>query len=217
MWVDNGYIGNSQIKNGETMKKTIAIIAVTIVAELILLVIFVQSGLYNVSTLSPDPGPLKWIFSTTSDNSVKHHAQAIVVPQEVKALSEGTASNDSPSDSSMIAEGFDHYNDMCVTCHGAPGIDRSEAGQGLYPQPPDLVKSAKELPPQNLFWVIKNGVKSTGMPGFAKTHSDSKIWAMVAFLEKMKNMTPQDYAAMEKANTSMGNMNMNMKMSHHEH
>ncbi len=189
------------------MKKIIVTVAATLVAELIVFVIIVGSGLsgalYNVSTLSSDPGFLRWIFSTTSDNSVKYHANGI----EVRSL----------TDSSMIAEGFDHYNDMCVTCHGAPGIDRSEAGQGLYPQPPDLMKSAKELPSQNLFWVIKNGVKSTGMPGFAKTHSDSKIWAMVAFLEKMKTMTPQEYAAMQNENSSMKGMNMKMKMGDHEH
>ncbi len=184
-------------------RKTVGIIAATIAVEAIVLVLFVQSGFYNVSTLSPDPGFLRWIFSTTSDNSVKHHANGIKAP--------------TLADNSMIAEGFDHYNDMCVTCHGAPGVDRSEAGEGLYPQPPDLVRSAKELPPEDLFWVIKNGVKSTGMPGFAKTHSDQKIWAMVAFLEKMKNMTPQDYAAMQKQNASMNNMNMNMKMSDHDH
>ena len=197
--------------------KSLGIIGATLVVELIFVVMFVQSGLYNVSTLSPDPGPLKWIFSTTSDNSMRHHANGIIVPQDVKELSDGKTSGSSQADSSMIAEGFDHYNDMCVTCHAGPGLSKSEAGIGIYPQAPDLARSAKELPPQDLFWVIKNGVKSTDMPEFAKTHSDSKIWAMVAFLEKMKNMTPQDYAAMEKANTSMGNMNMNMKMSHHEH
>ena len=192
---------------GEQMKKTIITVIATLVAELIVLVIIVGSGLsgalYNVSTLSPDPGFLRWIFSSTSDNSMKHHANGIKVP--------------SLTDGSMIAEGFDHYNDMCVTCHAGPGLSKSEAGIGIYPKAPNLARSAKQLPPQDLFWVIKNGIKSTGMPGFAKTHPDSKIWAMVAFLEKMKNMTPQEYAAMEKQNEGMKNMNMNMKMSGHNH
>lgn len=187
------------------MKKTIITVAATLVAELIVFVIVVGSGfsgaLYNVSTLSPDPGFLHWIFSSTSDNSVKYHARGIKVP----AL----------NDSSMIAEGFDHYNDMCVTCHAGPGLSKSEAGIGIYPQAPNLAKSAKQLPPQDLFWVIKNGIKSTGMPGFAKTHTDDKIWAMVAFLEQMKNMTPEQYQAMDKANEGMKNMKMNMKMDMH--
>ncbi len=187
------------------MKKTIVTVAATLVAELIVFVIIVGSGLsgalYNVSTLSPDPGFLRWIFSSTSDNSVKYHSNGIKVP--------------SLTDSSMIAMGFDHYNDMCVTCHAGPGLEKSEAGIGIYPQAPNLARSAKQLPPQDLFWVIKNGIKSTGMPGFAKTHSDNRIWAMVAFLEKMKSMTPEQYKEMEKVNENMKNMKMNMKMDEH--
>ncbi len=187
------------------MKKTIMTVAATLAAELIIFVIVIGSGLsgalYNVSTLSPDPGFLRWIFSSTSDNSVKYHANGIKVP--------------SLTDSSMIAMGFDHYNEMCVTCHSGPGLSKSEAGIGLYPEAPNLARSAEHLSPQELFWVIKNGIKSTGMPGFARTHADDKIWAMVAFLEKMKDMTPQDYQAMKKANESMKNMKMNMKMGEH--
>ncbi len=170
-----------------------------LVVELILLVIFVNSGLYNVSTMSPDPGFLHWIFSRTSDNSAEHYSKGIAVP--------------SLTDSSMVVEGYGHYHEMCVTCHGAPGVDRSEIGQGLYPHPPDLAHSANEMGPGRLFWVVKNGIKSTGMPGFGKTHSDQKIWAIVAFLEKMKNMTPQEYASMQKTavneeGTEMKNMDM---------
>ncbi len=186
------------------MKKTLGIIVATIVVEVIIFVIFIETGLYNVSALKPDPGLMQWIFSTTSDNSMEHHAKGISAP--------------TLTDSSMIAEGFDHYNEMCVTCHGAPGVDKSEAGEGLYPQAPNLAESAKELPSNELFWVIKNGIKSTGMPAFAKTHSDQKIWAMVAFLEKMKNMTPQEYAAMQKfavnEEDKSDTMNMNMKNTH---
>jgi hypothetical protein len=119
------------------MRKTIITVVATIVAELIVFVIVVGTGLpgalYNVSTLSPDPGFLRWIFSSTSDNSIKYHADGIKVP--------------SLTDSSMISEGFDHYNDMCITCHAGPGLDKSEAGIGIYPQAPNLARSAKELPP----------------------------------------------------------------------
>jgi len=178
--------------------KNVATIVSVLVVEFVLLALFVNSGLYNVSTLSPDPGFLHWIFSTTSDNSAGHHSEGIAVP--------------SLTDTSMISEGFDHYHEMCVTCHGAPGVARSEIGQGLYPHPPNLVNSAKELGPARLFWVIKNGIKSTGMPGFAKTHSDQKIWAIVAFLEKMKSMSPNEYAAFEKNMESTAANDGAMKM-----
>ncbi|HKJ45121.1 MAG TPA: cytochrome c [Balneolales bacterium] len=169
--------------------KTVKTVVVTILVEIIIFIGFIFSGLYNVSVLSPDPGIVQWVFSTTSDNSVEHHAKNIKMPDL--------------SDSTLIAHGFDHYNEMCVGCHGAPGVKRSEAGQGLFPKAPDLTESAKELPPQELFWVVKNGIKSTGMPSFGKTHSDQKIEAIIAFLERMKSMTPQQYAKMKKNTSGM--------------
>jgi mono/diheme cytochrome c family protein len=164
--------------------KTVATVISVLVAEIVLLVLFVNSGLYNVSTLSPDPGFLHWIFSRTSDNSAEHYSKGITVPPL--------------TDSAMISEGYDHYHEMCETCHGAPGVERSAIGQGLYPRPPDLVHSAREMGANRLFWVIKNGIKSTGMPGFGRTHSDQEIWAIVAFLERMKDLTPQEYASYQK-------------------
>ncbi len=184
--------------------KTVGIVVSVLVVELILLVVFVYSGIYNVSTMSPDPGFLHWVFSRTSDNSAQHHSEGIAVP--------------SLTDSAMIVEGFHHYNEMCVTCHGAPGVQRSDIGRGLYPHPPNLVHSAREMGANRLFWVAKNGIKSTGMPGFGRTHSDQKIWAIVAFLEKMKTMTPEQYAAMRAAETDQattGSSNKEIKSSKH--
>lgn len=165
--------------------KTVGIAVVgTLLAEVILMVLFVNSGVYNVSTMSPDPGFIHWIFSHTSDNSAAHYSKGIPVP--------------SLTDSTMIVEGYHEYHQLCEVCHAGPGVTRSDISRGLYPHPPNLMRSAKELPANRLFWVAKNGIKSTAMPGFGWTHSDKQMWAVVAFLEKMKNMTPQEYAAMGK-------------------
>ena len=180
--------------------KTVGVIISVLVVELILFVIFIHSGMYNVAATSPDPGPIRWVFSTTSDNSVEHHSKGISTP--------------SLNDSSMVKEGFGHYNEMCVGCHGAPGVERSEIGKGLYPHGPNLANSARELEPAELFWVAKNGIKSTGMPAFGPTHSDQKIWAIVAFLEKMKDMKPQDYLSMQK--TAINEEDDNMDMPSHK-
>lgn len=162
--------------------KNIKIIISTIIVEILFFSLYFLTGYYNVSVMSPDPGVIRWAFSTISDHSVAHHAKNI----KITGL----------DDTTLIEPGFRHYNEMCVGCHGAPGVKRGDAGKGLYPHPPDLAESAKELPPRNLFWIIKNGVKSTGMPSFGKTHSDQQIKTIVAFLEKMKNMKAQDYARM---------------------
>ena len=180
--------------------RTVGIIGATLIMEILLAIIFISTGIYNVSVTSPDPRPLRWIFSRTRDNSVEHHAKGIAVPPL--------------SDSLTINGGFSHYEDMCVGCHGAPGIERSEIGKGLYPHGPDLVHSAKEMEPAKLFWVVKNGIKSTGIPGFGLTHSDRKIWAIVAFMEKMKDMTAQDYKTMMMVDNQEENESMKDMPSH---
>ncbi|HKJ32398.1 MAG TPA: cytochrome c [Balneolales bacterium] len=164
--------------------KTTKTVVITIIIEIVIFVAFIFSGFYNVSALHPDPGIVQWVFSTTSDRSVEHHAKNIKMPNL--------------NDSTMVAHGFDHYNEMCVGCHGAPGVKRGEGGKGLFPKPPDLTESAKEMPPKELFWIVKNGIKSTGMPAFGKTHSNKKIDYIIAFMEKMKTMSPQQYAQMKK-------------------
>src|SRR3546814_12835451 len=78
---------------------------------------------------------------------------------------------------------------MCSSCHLAPGLEKSEISQGLYPRAPELFRepqrSAKEQ-----FWLIKHGVKLTAMPAWGKTHSDELIWDMVAFVRQMPKMSP---------------------------
>jgi mono/diheme cytochrome c family protein len=94
----------------------------------------------------------------------------------------------------MIAEGFGHYNEMCVICHGAPGIEPSEMTKGLYPEPPRFYKSDDMPETDEAFWIIKYGIKLTSMPAFAPTHTDNNIWAITAFmLNKMNKMSPSEY------------------------
>ena len=89
---------------------------------------------------------------------------------------------------------------MCVTCHGSPGTPASEIGQGLSPYPPELANETLEASDAELFWVIKNGIRMTGMPAFGLTHEDEDLWAVVAFLKTLPRLSQQEYQAMaEKA------------------
>jgi len=155
------------------------VLVVLVIAGFLL---FIYSGLYNVAATSPDPGFVQWIMSTTSDNSVRAHAKSVKVPDF--------------STEENAKEGFEHYHEMCVTCHGAPGVKPSEIGQGIYPPAPDLAESANEMSPAQLFWVIKNGIKMTAMPAFGPTHSDQKIWDIVAFVKRLPGMPAETYGAM---------------------
>ena len=97
-------------------------------------------------------------------------------------------------DTSLIVVGFKHYNEMCVGCHGAPGVKPYELAEGLYPKPPELFKHADEGDAQEFFWIIKNGIKMTSMPAYGPTHDDTKIWAITAFVtQQLAKMTPEEY------------------------
>jgi len=145
----------------------------------------VYSGVINVAATNPHSALTDWLLSTASDHSIHYQAKGINAP--------------SVDDPKMIAEGFEHYREMCVGCHLAPGIKSSEISQGLMPAPPKLQEAAEEWTPAELFWVIKNGIKMTGMPAWGPTHSDKKIWAMVAFVKQLPKMTAAQYKAMDVA------------------
>ncbi|HEV7505777.1 MAG TPA: cytochrome c [Thermoanaerobaculia bacterium] len=158
----------------------------TLVFVLVLLalagVAFVYSGQYDVAASTPDNGFLKSILDTTRNRSVARRADGITPPKL--------------DDPQMIRTGLVHYHEMCTTCHGAPGVKISEIGQGLNPYPPELAAHVASDPPGETFWIVKNGLKMTGMPAFGVTHTDQEIWAIVAFLQKMPKLNPQEYQAM---------------------
>jgi mono/diheme cytochrome c family protein len=162
--------------------KILLSVLMTLVVLFVLFLIFVYSGWYNVSAMNEESGMMKWVFNTTKNNSVGSRMEDIAVPDL--------------SDSSLIKEGFEHYNEMCVSCHGAPGNEETELTKTLNPPAPYLVEVAKEIDPKELFWITKNGIRMTGMPAWGKTHSDEKIWAIVAFMKTLPSLTIEDYKKM---------------------
>jgi hypothetical protein len=83
---------------------------------------------------------------------------------------------------------------MCTGCHLAPGVGDNEMRQGLYPQPPNLSQPRDRRPAQS-FWIIKHGIKMSGMPAWGVTHDDEAIWGLVAFLQQLPTMDAAVYAA----------------------
>lgn len=150
---------------------------------------FIYSGMFNVAATSKDSALLSWVLSTTREQSIEKRASSVVAPPDTELTKPET-----------INEGFEHYHEMCVVCHGAPGVDAGEAREGLNPQPPLLakLKDLQDDPPGEIFWIIKNGIKMTAMPAWGPTHSDEKIWAMTAFVRKLPTMSAEDYKAMQE-------------------
>jgi mono/diheme cytochrome c family protein len=69
-------------------------------------------------------------------------------------------------------------------------------GKGLLPEPPDLAEAAGAWSPEEIFWITKNGVRMTGMPAFGPTHTDPEIWELVALVERLGALSPEDYRAL---------------------
>lgn len=161
------------------MKYLIGAISV-IVLLIIGYLIFIYSGMYNISAMVHHDKLTLWMMNTVRDNSIKHNADNKIKMPDL-------------SDDSLIKMGFVHYREMCVSCHGAPGINQNEFAEGLYPNPPMLSKVANDWTPQQLFWITKNGLKMTGMPAFGPTHTDDMIWAIVAFTKKLPTLSKEEF------------------------
>src|SRR5713226_6048150 len=106
-------------------------------------------------------------------------------------------------DQTKILMGTEHFADHCAICHGAPGVPKGNIAHGLYPQPPDLAITSKTDTDAELFWIVKHGIKMSGMPSWAD-HGDDELWATVGFIEKLPDMTDQDYARLVAASRAQG-------------
>jgi mono/diheme cytochrome c family protein len=172
------------------MKKWI--IATTSIILLLILgaAAFIYGGVYNVAATDPHWRIVYQLIDTIRVRSIKAHAAGIQTPAGLDA-------------DDKIVMGTDHYAAHCAVCHGAPGVPKGEIAQGLYPQPADLAESAKTYQPNELFWILKNGIKMTGMPAWSD-HGDDELWATVAFLQKLPGMTEEEYAKLVMASMAKG-------------
>ncbi len=141
-------------------------------------ILFIYFGLFNVAADAPHMKSTYWLMKTVREHSVAVRAHGIEVP--------------SLDDPTKIASGSADYNAMCTGCHRAPGIARSEMAIGMYPQPPTLADVKRDNPAET-YWIIKHGLKMSGMPAWGLTHDDGRIWAMVAFLQQLPRLTPAQY------------------------
>ena len=163
--------------------KTIAIIGVLVLIILIGGFIFTYSGIYNVAATIPHSPLTEWLLSTVSDRSVQHHAKGISPPPYL-------------NEPEIIKAGFIKYQNDCVQCHGTPVSYPGKIGKALTPGPPKLWESAKELSAGEMYWVIKNGIKMTGMPYWSYEYQERDTWSVVAFLEQLPNISAQHYQEM---------------------
>lgn len=161
--------------------KTMLLLVILLAIGLLAAAAFVHFGIFNIAADEPHSKAVHHLVETVRERSIVMRSPDIEVPPLNKA--------------ELIISGATEYNEMCTGCHLRPGLENTELREGLYPQPPNL-SMVKRDDPRETFWIIKHGLKMTGMPAWGKTHDDGRIWAMVAFLQQLPRLTPAQYEAL---------------------
>ncbi|HSB64495.1 MAG TPA: c-type cytochrome [Thermoanaerobaculia bacterium] len=96
-----------------------------------------------------------------------------------------------------------HFADHCAICHGNDGSGETAIGRNLYPKTPDMRQQATQsLSDGQIFWIVKNGVRLTGMPAWgADTKEDDRVtWELVHFIRHLPRLTAVELAEMRDLN-----------------
>jgi mono/diheme cytochrome c family protein len=151
---------------------------------LLLLVLFTiaagtaWSGVYDIAADAPHWPVTEQFLEVLRDRSIASRADRIDVPDL--------------DDAALIRSAAGNYDVMCASCHLKPGKTDSELHRGLYPAPPAFAQRGIGDPAQ-AFWVIKHGIKMSGMPAWGRSMEDKYVWGLVAFARKLPQLTPEQY------------------------
>lgn len=110
--------------------------------------------------------------------------------------------NPIPPSAEVLAEARAHFADHCATCHGNDGSGQTEIGRNLYPKAPDMrLPATQKLSDGDLYSIIHNGIRLTGMPAWGDAHGDDKdSWKLVIFIRHLPQLTPEEKEEMERYN-----------------
>ena len=162
------------------------VVAGTLAALAIGGVVYIGSGIYNIG----------------ADD---HHTKIVLaIIEQLRERSIGvrarTAHAPNLEDPTRIVAGARHYAALCVGCHLAPGVTKSDIRPGLYPHPPNLAQEDTR-DAQRAFWTVKHGIKMSAMPAWGRTLDDAAIWDVVAFVREMPAMSPETYQQLSKGHS----------------
>ena len=150
------------------------------------LALLIQHG---VSALDEPTTMEAWMARATRRLATPHGARA--APNPVAATPD------------VLSRARAHFADHCASCHGNDGRGKTAIGRNLYPRAPDMtLPDTQSLSDGELFYVIENGVRLTGMPawGRAGSHDATESWELVHFIRHLPKITGEDLAAMEDLN-----------------
>lgn len=144
--------------------------------------IYIYTGSYPVGADVPHSGAVFALLSVVRDRGIEVQSRNVHPPADMTTPQ-------------RMSVGAGQYATMCSGCHLAPGYQTDETREGLYPQPPRLARGT-DLTAGQIFWVVKHGLKFSGMPAWGKSHTDEEIWSITAFVLVLPHLTAQQYKDM---------------------
>ena len=170
--------------------------AVRKVIRVLLIVLVTMAGLTTAGLLyvrntglvaRSEPGAL--------ETQIARGVRSLAIPREVS-----NRRNPVPADPVSLADGRAHYADHCAVCHAVDGSGETEMGQGMWPKAPDMrLTATQELSDGELFWIIENGIRFTGMPGWSTgtQEGEDASWHLVHFLRHLPDISPAELEEIE--------------------
>ena len=146
----------------------------------------------------PEPG--------SAEISISRAVRGFAIPGAAKARVNPLAASPDAASPDVIAPGLEHFARYCAVCHGNDGNAASSVfGMGLYPKPPDMrVAPTQQLTDGELFYIIENGIRFTGMPAFGTGETtaagETQVWQLVTFIRHLPRLTADELDWMKTLN-----------------
>lgn len=133
-----------------------------------------------------------WV-ETVVARTVRHFA----IPSRFRAME-----NPLPASEDAIMNGLHHFADHCATCHGNDGRGNTSLGKGMFPPPPDMtLKASQSMSDGEIYAIIQNGIRLTGMPAFGDDRTDDEsTWKLVHFIRHLPDITGGELLLMKTLN-----------------
>ncbi|WP_218141137.1 c-type cytochrome [Citreimonas salinaria] len=157
----------------------------TLLGAAVLVLLVGWSGLVSISAASGHFAPVRWFLGWTMENAVRRQSMPVDRPAGLDL-----------SDPALVLRAAGHFATGCAPCHAAPGIAQSPVAQAMTPAPPRLEGRVEDWDDRALFWIVRHGIKYSGMPAWPAQNRDDEVWAQVAFLRALPDMSAETYAEM---------------------
>jgi mono/diheme cytochrome c family protein len=177
-------INFKRLRPHRTVKTALATLAIAGLVALAAMAAVIRAGWYDVSATGQHLQVSFSIMERAMRWSVQHHARDITAP---------------PFTETLVRRGAVVYRDQCVQCHGAPGVAPHPIGLSMQPLPGPLVHMMQRWTPAEVYWIVSNGIKMSGMPAWRYRLSAADMWAVTALVARLPALSTQDYARLQRA------------------